>query len=214
MLADERVEKTRFVTKDENLRSLFRQQGWDTKAIDYLDNPLPDCLIVHTRRPEDVPAVGEMASRLPGVAGVHYAQEVTTRLLRLIRGVKLTGAALSVVLAAAALVVVATTIRLTVYARRREIRIMQLVGATHWFIRLPFLLEGAIYGAASGVVSAVLLLVGYAYLDEQVEQTLPFVQLVFSSQALLALGLGIVAAGVLFGFVGSVIATREYLREV
>ncbi len=214
MLADERVARTQFRTKDENLRDLFQRQGWDLKTMKYLDNPLPDSLVVETVNPEDVPAVGQMASGVKGVTGVHYAQDVAVRLLKLIRGAKLTGAALSMVLAAAALVVVATTIRLTIYARRREIRIMQLVGATHWFVRLPFLLEGVMYGAGSGMISAVFLLAGYAYLDEQVDKTLPFLQLVFGPRALALLGLGSVAAGLVLGLAGSVLATREYLREV
>ncbi|MGD9518607.1 MAG: permease-like cell division protein FtsX, partial [Armatimonadota bacterium] len=214
LLADQRVAKTRFVPKDENLRQLFVRQGWDLKAMKYLDNPLPDCLIVETTRPEDVPDVVEMASKIKGVTAVHYAQEVALQLLRLIRGVKLTGMVLSVILALAALAVVATTIRLTIYARRREIRIMQLVGATHWFIRLPFLVEGIMYGFASGVLSAMLLLGGYAYLDEQVERTLPFMQLAFGPEVLALLAVGTVVAGMMFGLGGSLLATREYIREV
>jgi len=214
MLADDRVVHTQFKTKDENLRELFKRQGWDLKTLKYVDNPLPNSLIVETARPEDVPDVAEKARSIKGVAGVHYAQELAHRLLKLVRGAKLTGAALSMILVAAALVVVATTIRLTIYARRREIRIMQLVGATHWFIRLPFLIEGAIYGTAAGVLAGVFLLAGYAYLEEQVSQALPFLQLVFGTKPLALLGLGILGAGLVLGTAGSVLATREHIREV
>jgi cell division transport system permease protein len=214
LMADPRVGKVEFVSKDENLAALARAQGWDLKNLRYLDNPLPDCLRVKTVRPDDIPAVAAAARKIDGVADVHYAEEVTVRLLRLARGVKTVGLAITVALAVASLLVAHTTIRLTVYARRREIRVMQLVGATNWFIRLPFLVEGALCGLAGGVLATVFLLGGYSYLDEQVTATLPFINLVFGPAQLALLAAVIVLAGLFFGVAGSLLATHEYLREV
>lgn len=213
LLADERVKAVKFVSKDENLRRVAARLGWDMEALKYLDNPLPDSIVVETARPEDVPVVADAARKIQGVAEVHYARETALRLLKLVRGIKLVGGGLTLVLAAASLVVVATTIRLTVYARRREIRIMQLVGATHWFVRLPFVVEGALYGASGGILAAVLLLAGYTYIDEQVARTMPFLRLVFGPHILAVIAGAIVGGGVLFGIAGSLIATREYMQE-
>lgn len=214
LMADPRVARVEFVSKEENLAALARAQGWDLKALRYLDNPLPDCLRVKAVRPDDIPALAAVARKIDGVADVHYAEEVTLRLLKLARGVKTVGLIVMVALAVASLLVAHTTIRLTVYARRREIRVMQLVGATNWFIRMPFLVEGAFCGLAGGVIATVLLLASYSYLDEQVTATLPFVNLVFGPAQLGLLALVVVVAGLAFGLAGSILATQEYLREV
>jgi cell division transport system permease protein len=169
---------------------------------------------VEPQRPEDLPALAAMAQRLPGVAEVRYGQELTERLLALVRAAKMGGLSLIIFMALASLLIIATTIRLTIYARRREIRIMQLVGATHWFIRLPFLLEGLLYGLAGGILAAVVLLVGYSYLDQQVTRALAFLPLLFSPRLLALLAGLMVSLGVVFGLAGSLLATREYLREV
>jgi cell division transport system permease protein len=212
--ADVRVKRTLFLSKDRNLQQLARLQGWDPESLRYLKNPLPDCIKVEPQRPEDLPALAAMAQRLPGVAEVRYGQELTERLLALVRAAKMGGLSLIIFMALASLLIIATTIRLTIYARRREIRIMQLVGATHWFIRLPFLLEGLLYGLAGGILAAVVLLVGYSYLDQQVTRALAFLPLLFSPRLLALLAGLMVSLGVVFGLAGSLLATREYLREV
>ncbi|MBC7288511.1 MAG: FtsX-like permease family protein, partial [Armatimonadetes bacterium] len=131
----------------------------------------------------------------------------------LFRALQAAGWGLVAILAAASLLIITTTIRITIYARRREIRIMQLVGATHWFIRLPFLLEGLLYGFVGGIFGGTVLLGGYTWVQVQVETSFPFIQLVFGPRQLALIGGIIVATGVIFGLVGSLIATREYLRE-
>lgn len=214
IMADKRVKNTAFVSKDDNLRDLAKAQGWDLRALRYLPNPLPNCLKIEVVLPDDLPAVAAAVRPIQGVADVHYAQEVTLRLLHLIRGAKITGLALIIVLAVTSLGIIGTTIRLTIYARRREIRVMQLVGATNWFIRLPFLIEGAVCGLAGGLLAMILLMTGYSYLEDQASKSLPFMNLVFGSGPLALLGAFLVLGGVLFGLAGSMIATREYLREV
>jgi cell division transport system permease protein len=155
-----------------------------------------------------------VAKGIKGVADAHYAQEVTLRLLSLIRGAKITGLVLIIVLALTSLGIIGTTIRLTIYARRREIRVMQLVGATNWFIRLPFLMEGAVCGLAGGLLAMTLLMIGYSYLEDQASKSLPFMTLIYGPRPLALLAALMVVGGVLFGVAGSLIATREYLKEV
>ncbi len=214
LLRDERVKKTEYVPRDRNLRELAQKWGLPLENLEYLPNPLPDCIRVTTYRPEDIPEVAAAATRIEGVAEVHYAQKVTQRLLQLVSAAKKLGLGLSIVLVLAALLVVATTIRLTVYARRREIRIMQLVGATHWFIRMPFLIEGAIYGFAGGLIAGVALAAAYSYVERLASEALPFLPLLFAPALVAGLAAGLTGGGVVFGVLGSLIATREYLQEV
>jgi len=139
---------------------------------------------------------------------------VTAKLLTVARGVKLAGVVVGVFLCLATLTVINTTIRLTIYARRREIRIMQLVGATKWFIRLPFLLEGLFQGLIGGILAAVLVSAGYAWVTEQVARNLQFLKLVDASSFLTLFAVSMVLAGALFGVVGSLTGIRRYLRLV
>jgi cell division transport system permease protein len=213
-MTDKRVKNVVFVSKEDNLHDLAVSQGWDVRALRYLQNPLPDCLKVEVALPEDLPEVAKVAKGIKGVADAHYAQEVTLRLLSLIRGAKITGLVLIIVLALTSLGIIGTTIRLTIYARRREIRVMQLVGATNWFIRLPFLMEGAVCGLAGGLLAMTLLMIGYSYLEDQASKSLPFMTLIYGPRPLALLAALMVVGGVLFGVAGSLIATREYLKEV
>ena len=115
---------------------------------------------------------------------------------------------------AATLLIVSTTIRLTIYARRREIRIMQLVGATNSFIRLPFILEGAFHGVTGGALSMVLVLASYSWVHAYVSQHLGFLELVYSTKFGVLFGLGTLACGIIFGVLGSVLGLHSYLKEV
>lgn len=214
ILADKRVKDVVFVSKEDNLHDLAVAQGWDLNALRLIPNPLPNCLKVVVVRADDIPDVAKVVRTIKGVADVHYAQQVTLRLLTLIRGAKITGLVLVLVLAVASLGIIGTTIRLTIYARRREIRVMQLVGATNWFIRLPFLIEGGVCGLAGGLLSMVLLMVGYSYLAGEASRSLPFMSIIYGPRPLAVLAILMVLGGILFGIAGSLLATREYLKEV
>src|SRR5439155_1512449 len=102
-------------------------------------------------------ALAATAADVPGVEEVTYGAQVTDRLLALTRGVRVLAALVTVFLTGVALIVVVNTIRLTVIARRREIEIMQLVGATRWFIQWPLLLEGILEGTAAAAMATALL---------------------------------------------------------
>jgi len=215
------VNNVRFVSKEEALRQTAERVGLDTKLLQtnagdepIFANPLPDSFIVKTTDPQDIPQVAAEVSQIPGVAMVRYAQQLTEKLLALARGIKITGVVVGVLMVLATLVVISTTIRLTIYARRQEIRIMQLVGATNWFIRIPFIIEGVLDGLAGGAVAAAILLPMYGYVEEYVGHNLQFINLIYSTEALLIFGLGLVLCGVLFGAAGSLMGLHRYIRVV
>ncbi|MFO7948015.1 MAG: permease-like cell division protein FtsX [Armatimonadota bacterium] len=215
LFGDLRVKETTFLSKDEALRELAQMLGQDPDEYRIIDNPLPRTIRVQVNDPADLASVAEFAAGVVGDSGeVDYNASVTDQIVRLSHGVKISGLVLGILLAAAAMVIVTTTIRLTIYARRREIRIMQLVGATNWFIRGPLLFEGALQGVFGGVVSAILLLVGYAWIHEYAQANLQFINIVYSGQFLFAFGLGTVLAGMFFGVAGALIGAHRYLREV
>jgi len=213
------VSGVQFVSKEEALRQTAERVGLDAGLLEtdtgdepLFANPLPDSFIVRTVDPQDIPQVAREAGQIAGVAMVRYAQQLTEKLLALARGIRISGAVVAVLIAVATLMVISTTIRLTIYARRQEIRIMQLVGATNWFIRVPFVIEGVLDGLAGGAVAAAILLPMYSFVQDYVRENLQFVDLIYSTEALLIFGVGLVLCGVLFGAAGSLMSLHRYVR--
>ena len=213
---DLRIDTTRFIDKDKALDQLLRKWIGDTSEYDreVLGNPLPDAILVYVKNPDELVAVCKTVGQIEGVAQARFPEQITEKLLLVARGVKIAGIAVGVVLVIASLTVITTTIRLTIYARRREIRIMQLVGATRSFIRFPFLLEGLFHGVMGGLVAAVGILLGYIYVGSYVTNNLEFMQLVSDTPFLALFAIGVVLAGALFGLFGSLVGVRKYLSEV
>ena len=160
------VGKVTFVSKKQ---ALARQR--EAGRGDFYDllgsNPLPDTFRISPDDPENITAIRDAlapakASGGRGVADeaideVRDRKEDTATLLSVTRVVKLTTALLAGLLIIASMLLIANTIRLSLYARRREVEVMKLVGATDWFIRWPFVLEGVIVGALGGVLAVLLL---------------------------------------------------------
>jgi cell division transport system permease protein len=126
-------------------------------------NPLPDLLRVYPDDPDRITDIRNALAPLspgggrtvidPAIDEVRNRQEDTNKILSATRVVKLTMAGLAVLLTIASVLLVANTIRLSLYARRREVEVMKLVGATDWFIRWPFVLEGVLVGALGGLLA-------------------------------------------------------------
>ncbi len=220
LLADQRVDQTQFVPKEQNLRDTCLRFGWNVELFEGLEeespleNPLPNAIAVRVKDPQDIPEVATTAGKLDGVKKVRYRKQITDKLLILAHGIKVSGLVMAAVMGLATLLLVSTTIRLTIYARRREIRIMQLVGATNWFIRLPFVLEGVFHGVVGGVLASILLLASYTYVQGYVGENLAFIGLVFDARPLALFGVATVACGTIFGVAGSWVGVRGYLRAV
>jgi len=132
-------------------------------------NPLPDTFRIYPDKPDNISKIRNALAPLspsggrtvidPSIDEVRNREEDTNKILSATRVVKITMALLAVLLCVASILLIANTIRLSLYARRREVEVMKLVGATDWFIRWPFVLEGVIVGAIGGVVAILLLAV-------------------------------------------------------
>lgn len=208
------VASVRFVGRGEALTRLRERLG-NAAAFDDLDaaNPLPDSFEVQVADPGRTKAVAAALTGIGGVEEVTYGAQVTDRLLALTRSVRILAALLTLFLTGVALIVVVNTIRLTVIARRREIEIMRLVGATRWFVQWPLLLEGVLEGAAAAAAAAAVLAVLYMLGAARAAGAMPFLPLVPVADALRAAVTGMAAAGIVVGAAGSLIAVRRFVTS-
>jgi cell division transport system permease protein len=165
----------------------------------------------------DANATEEVAGRIrgaPGVDDVEFGGEIIKRLLQVNSLLRTITLVMSVVLMVAAAALIANAIRLAIYARREEISIMKLVGATNWFIRIPFMLEGVFAALLGAVIAGAIVLVSDALLFAQVGDAIPFLGPVLSFSGREVGGVLLVMAGVgaLVGLVGSTMALRRFLE--
>lgn len=209
---DPRVLSSAFVPKAEGLREMrSRLKGEiDTSLLD--ENPLPDMFRIRARRAQDVPAIAKMVRKLPAVQEADYQQQIVQRLLQLAAVARRVGIALIAVFVLVAGIIISNTIRLTVFARRREISIMQLVGATNTYIRMPFICEGMLAGVIGALLALGVLAIGRASLMPKLVAALPWLQINAVPIDGTAFALQLVAVGGAVGIVASWFAVGRYLR--
>jgi cell division transport system permease protein len=208
------VQDVNYVSEEEAL------QRARTELVEFRDayrdlqvNPLPASIEIRMKEGyRDAASVERVAQRLKGfgfIDDVRYGREWVQKLdyLRNITG--LVGLVIGLAFAAVAVVIIGVTIRLTILQRAREIAIMRLVGATNWFIRGPFLLEGALKGLLGGFLSLALCYAGYILFRDKSGGTLS--GLVFFRPEHMAL---IIVFGVLLGLCGSLVSVGRHLRHV
>ena len=205
----------------ENLTFVSSQEAYQEFKRTYpeLSGPLPEDALPASFRVKltDAKYAAEVAARVtgaPAVDDVNYGGIIIKNLLKvnsLLRAITL---AMSVILMVAAAALIANTIRLAIYSRRDEIGIMKLVGATNWFIRIPFMLEG-LFAALVGAAVAVAVVLGANWLlFSKAGDLLPFLSnvLTFTGGELTTVTLVLVAVGGLVGLAGSSMALRQFLE--
>ena len=209
---DPRIASAQFVPKKQGLAELrARTRGAiDTELL--TENPLPDKFRIKVRQPEQVDSVAATVRRLTGVDNVVYGQKIVQRLLALGGVFRRVGIGLILASVGVASIIISNTIRLTVFARRREIAIMQLVGATNTYIRLPFICEGLLDGLIGALVALALLAGARAALWPRLLEALPWVQLTAMPVAARILAAQLISTGVAIGVLASWISVGRYLR--
>ena len=163
-------------------------------------------------QPSMVQTAAETIAQFDGVAEAKYGQDVVEHLFDITRLMRVFGLLLMVLLAGATIFIISNTIRLTVFARRKEIAIMKYVGATDWFIRWPFLLEGVVLGCIGGLVAAFALRSFYAAMAAKVYNTLTFFPLMPQYPFMNYVSAAILVSGMVIGAIGSTISLKRFLK--
>ena len=208
------VLKVTQVSKTEALERFKKRLGDQEQLLNSLgkENPFPNSFEVQVDNPERIKVLTPQIGQLPKVETAKFGQEVVEHLFQLTKILRFGGIVLVVFLAMATLFIISNTIRLTVFARRKEVIIMKYVGATDWFIRWPFLLEGMTLGFFDAVIAFILINSIYSGLLERIHATLAFLPLLPPTPLLLYVDLFLLVAGTGIGALGSYISLRKFLR--
>lgn len=209
------IDSVAFRTKEEALTIMKERWGESGYLLDSLgENPLPASILIKVSSIEDATKVSEFAGGLEGVEDVQYYQETVEKLTLVTNGLQIGALAVMAFLIVVCVVVVSNTIKLTVFARAREIRIMKYVGATNWFIRGPFMAEGIIIGIIAALVASGLMTLLYSKVVSTIgSQVIAIVSSPLISVSYLAGNMLIIflALGISIGAWGSIVSMRKFL---
>lgn len=210
----EGLQDIKFTSREEAMKKFKERLGDQQFLLDALDdtNPLPDSFSLTVTSPEQVKTIADTASALDSVESASYSQDIINHLFNLTHLIRLIGVALIILLTGAAIFIISNTIRLTVFARRKEIAIMKYVGATDWFIRWPFLLEGICLGFIGGGLATIFLYIVYNQVTKEIYEAMAFFPLIPQHPFIDYISLAILIAGIIIGALGSTISLKRFLK--
>ncbi len=206
-----------FISKDTALKDMQKKLGDNAYLLEGLesDNPLPNTFIITLKNPQDASSVSLALSSMANIEKVSYGKEDLEKLLKATYVLRMASLLVIVILLFISIFIISNTIKLTVFARRREIGIMKFVGATDWFVRGPFVIEGMLLGVIGGIAATALLGAGYYYCINLVRDQMigilsitlmPFKQVTMSMTALL------LCVGLVIGTIGSLLSVRRFIK--
>jgi cell division transport system permease protein len=224
LVSDPMVQSVDYVSKEEALERFKQDMASSPEIVQNIrGNPLPASLDLTLKNPREVEA---MVAKIKANAlftkvadrpdnpedSLKYGQQVVKKLFAFTRVIRYVEIAFIIMLAIVSLIFINNTIRIAIYARRKEIAIMRLVGASNGFIRTPFLLEGLIQSLI-GATLALLTVVGLeALIVPRLREAVPFLPLSIQSGSMAQIALVLIAAAVVLGLAGSGLALRRYLK--
>lgn len=208
------MKEIKFTNKDQAMKDFRERMGDQQGLLDAINgNPLPASYQMSFQTPEQLKTAAEVVAKYQGVETVQYGKDIIEQLYKVAQVIRLSGIVLIIFLAGAELFIISNTIRLTVFARRREIQIMKYVGASNGFIRWPFLFEGMVIGFLGSGFASLILWEGYkTVVSEMVAAGLVFIPMIPLWPFMGYTTLIILAAGIVIGVMGSAISLRKYMK--
>ncbi|MBD7913883.1 ABC transporter permease [Clostridium sp. Sa3CUN1] len=194
-----------------NLKEMLKDNQGLLEGYDLKDNPLPSSFIVKLKDPEAAQQVTDSVKGMTGVEDISNQQDMIDTISSFVDGVRVAGLVLFVVFVGVSVFLITNTTKITVYSRRREVGIMKFVGATDWFIRWPFIIEGMIIGFVGSLVASIILFFLYRYAYGYIVSNMFLVSLVSPSFVLGSLTWVFLLGGIIVGALGSAVALRKFL---
>lgn len=211
------VKKCEFVDKETAFKQQLEELDTDATYFEGVENPLPDLFKVSVSDMTKFDKTVAELKTLDGVDSVRDNREIAQTLVKIRQTIFYVSIGVIAVLLLISLFIIANTVRITMYSRRLEINIMKSVGATNWFIRWPFMVEGMVLGAISGILSLAVVWGLYMLVQSSVSSMLAMVSRGFTTVSFLDYIVYILVAflviGIVSGGIGSLISIQKYLKE-
>lgn len=208
------VQEVKHESAEEAYNNVLESNPDFLKGYTLEKNPFPASYIVKIADVDKIDEIIEALDGLPGIESIENQQEIVGTIQGVVKGVRIVGAFLFVILIAVSIFLIMNTTKLTVYSRRREVGIMKFVGATDWFIRWPFIIEGMVIGLFGAIFSTIILFVLYNFVVQKVSSM--FLMMSFSvispSYLLSTVLFGFMLGGIVIGGIASFLALRKFLK--
>lgn len=221
----EGVESVSFTTKDEAMENFTKSMSSNPEIVGQLDgeNPLPASINVDLNEAQEVSAIASQIADnetfkkicdepSDPASSLQYGQKTVDKLFTLTNSIRYVGIALIVLLVVIAFIFISNSVRLAIMARKREIEIMRLVGASNGFIRGPFLMEGALHAVIGAAFAIATLEVIHQVALPRISETLPWLPINVAPSTFILVYLLLVVAGLVIGLLGSSFSMRRYLK--
>ncbi len=177
------------------------------------NNPLPSSFVVKISSPEVAESITSAVENMPGYEPGEGQTDIIDKIIKVSSTIKVVGVIIFVIFIGVSLFLISNTIKLTVFSRRREVGIMKFVGATDWFIRWPFIIEGVIIGVIGALIANGVLSIGYNILYTNITQSMiGATPLVAPSYVYTVILLEFILAGIIVGALGSFVSLRKFLE--
>lgn len=208
------VTDVEFETKAQALENFKKQLGDNGSLVDGVDpeKVMPCSYIIRLEGPEYADEVVKTLKTMDGIDKINDARPILDKLIKVTQFIKSLGLVLMLILLVVSIFLISNTIKLTVIARRKEIGIMKYIGATDWFIRWPFIIEGVLLGLCGALLSGAILSYGYAAAVNALTKNMIFTQLVDPWDIIPYLCILFAVLGVVIGSVGSSFSIRKFLH--
>ena len=210
------VEKVTYSDKEDELKAFVKDKGEIWNIYNGDGNPLRDAYIIDVKEAQkgEIETVSDSIKKLHGVERTYYGGNSINKMITIFEAIRNGGAIFILALAVLTIFLIQNTIKMTIYARNREIAIMRNVGATNWFIKTPFMIEGMFIGFVGSLLPVILTYFGYRYLYHSMGGI--FFSNMFKLQPVNTFALSIcgmlLLAGMLVGIVGSFLSVTKYLK--
>jgi cell division protein ftsX len=202
-----------FVSKKETMDNFITNMGSDSSLFSDIENPCENSFVVYITKPQMSKEIVTNLKEDDRVSSISYYQDTIDTLIRVSRAISFVSFIIIIVLFILSLVIIENMIKIAIFARMREITIMKNIGATNWFVRWPFLLEGAILGMIGSFLSYIILVGIYSKVYDSLTLTAIFakymVDITIMKHLLMSL---FIPTGIGIGMIGSIISLRKYLK--
>ncbi len=205
------VKDVTYIPKEEGAKWLEKNLGVKD-LFKATDNPLPNMINIKLRDDAKVKTLAKKVEALDGIDEVEYGETFVEAMLVVVQIIWALGISLVTIIGIVVLYIIVNTIRITVFARRKEIEIMKLVGATDWFIRWPFMIEGILLGLIGSLIALLLLSKGYSLSVQYIKQMAPFIPLLAEQVINRQMFVLMATLGLFFGVLGSMLSLKKFLR--